>query len=126
MADQKACTCGGGATKAIFACSGCADVGGLADQVARKLTRDGVGRMFCLAGISGKVSGIVKSAEAATKVLVIDGCPLDCAKKTMELAGFSGFMHLNIAEIGFQKGESPANDDNIVAVAQVAAARMGV
>lgn len=124
MAEPKACSCGGG-TKAIFACSGCADVGGLADQVARKLTRDGVGRMFCLAGISGKVSGIVKSAEAATKVLVIDGCPLDCAKKTMELAGFSGFMHLNISDVGFQKGESPANDDNIAAVAQVAAARMG-
>jgi uncharacterized metal-binding protein len=57
--------------------------------------------------------------------LVIDGCPLDCAKKTMELAGFGGFTHLNISDVGFQKGESPANDDNIAAVAQVAAARMG-
>ncbi len=45
--------CCSSATKLIFACSGAADVGAIADQAARKLTRDGVGKMFCLAGIGG-------------------------------------------------------------------------
>ena len=39
----------------IFACSGAADVGAVADQAARKMTRDGTGKMFCLAGIGGRV-----------------------------------------------------------------------
>ncbi|GAB6111866.1 putative zinc-binding protein [Desulfomicrobium salsuginis] len=125
MSEKNSCSCAcGGAPKLIFACSGGADVGALADQAARKLTRDGVGRMFCLAGIGGRVSGIVKSTEAAASVLVIDGCPLNCAKKTLEEAGFSGFVHLNLMEVGFQKGESPANEENIENVAKVAAARM--
>lgn len=121
--NSSACACGE-APKLIFACSGGADVGALADQAARKMTRDGTGRMFCLAGIGGRVSGIMKTTEAASMVLAIDGCPLNCVKKTLEEAGFSNFMHLNLAEIGFQKGESPANDENIATVAQVGGARL--
>lgn len=125
MSDKNSCACAcGGAPKLIFACSGGADVGALADQAARKMTRDGAGRMFCLAGIGGRVSGIVKSTEAAGKILVIDGCPLNCAGKTLEEAGFTDFFHLTLTEIGFQKGESPANEENIATVAQVATARL--
>jgi len=90
------CSCGSGdaGPKVIFSCSGCADVGELADQTARKLTRDGAGKMACLAGISGRVSGIVKSTEAAQSILAIDGCPLDCTRKTLEITGFSKVNHL--------------------------------
>lgn len=124
MSNQCSCACGS-APQLVFACSGGADVGELADQAARKMTRNGQGKMFCLAGIGGRVSGIMKSTEAASAVLAIDGCPLNCAKKTLEEAGFSSFIHLNLAEVGFQKGESPANEENIATVVQVAAARLG-
>jgi uncharacterized metal-binding protein len=102
----------------IFACSGAADVGAIADQAARKLTKDGVGKMFCLAGVGGRVSGIMKTTEAADKILAIDGCPLDCAKLCLEQAGFTKIEHLQLAEIGFEKGKSPVSDD---AVAKAAA-----
>jgi hypothetical protein len=36
-------------------------------------------------------------------VLVIDGCKEECARKTMELAGFKNFQHLRLAEMGFEK-----------------------
>ena len=126
MSEKKSCACAcGGAPKLIFACSGGADVGELADQAARTMTRNGQGKMFCLAGIGGRVSGIMKTTEAAGKILAIDGCPLNCAKKTLEEAGFKDFEHLNLADIGFKKGESPANDENIATAIQVAAARLG-
>lgn len=126
MSEKNSCACScGGVPKLIFACSGGADVGALADQAARKMTKDGAGRMFCLAGIGGRVSGIMKSTEAAGKILAIDGCPLNCAKKTLEEAGFSEFAHLNLSEAGFQKGESPVNEENIATVTLVAAARLG-
>jgi hypothetical protein len=62
-----ACACSA-APKLIFACSGAADVGAIADQAARKLSKEGVGRMFCLAGVGGRVSGIVKTTESAAAI----------------------------------------------------------
>jgi uncharacterized metal-binding protein len=111
------CACqGSGGPKLIFACSGCADVGELADQAARKLDRDGAGRMFCLAGIGGRVSGIMRSTEMAGSILAIDGCPLDCTRKTLDVAGFTCINHLRLSDIGFTKG---ATEVSTAALAQV-------
>ena len=123
MSDKPTCACGGAPTL-IFPCSGGSDVGALADLAARQLTRDGSGKMYCLAGIGGRVSGILASAASAAKILAIDGCPLNCAKKTLELAGFSGFDHLGLADIGFQKSQSPATPENVAKVAQAAAPKL--
>lgn len=103
--------CGG--TRLIFACSGAADVGAVADQAARQLTRDGVGKMFCLAGIGGRVSGIMKTTESAASILAIDGCDLDCAKGCLEQAGFTGFSHFRITDLGLEKGKTAVIPDTI-------------
>ena len=111
------CSCGSNAgPKIIFACSGCADVGELADQAARKLTREGAAKMSCLAGISGQVSGIVKSTESAQSILAIDGCPLDCTKKTLEIAGLTKINHLRLSDIGFEKGQTEVSSTTIARV----------
>lgn len=109
---NQACGCSGGA-KLIFACSGAADVGEIADKAARKLTRDGVGRMFCTAGIGGRISGILKISEAAESILAIDGCPLNCVKSSLEQAGFTTFKHLQLADLGLEKGKSPASEESV-------------
>jgi uncharacterized metal-binding protein len=114
MCGQSNC-CSGGPTL-IFACSGAADVGQIADQAARKLSRDGAGRMFCMTGIGGRVSGIMKTTESAEKILAIDGCQLNCAKNTLEQAGFNEFRHLQVADTGLEKGKSPATEENIAKV----------
>jgi len=114
---SNSCACNAPPTL-IFACSGAADVGAIADQAARQLAREGAGNMFCLAGIGGRVPGIVKSTEAAVKILVIDGCPLDCARKCLEQAGILGFQHLQLAGLGFQKGQSQVNDAAVRRVAE--------
>jgi uncharacterized metal-binding protein len=123
MSEEKSCSCGS-VPKLIFACSGSADVGEITDKTARKLMRDGAGRMFCLAGIGGRVSGIMKSTESASKALAIDGCPLSCAKNCLEQAGFSDFEYLNLADIGMQKTKTEVNDENISIVAQKAAEKL--
>jgi uncharacterized metal-binding protein len=104
MNTQPQCTCQA-APKLIFACSGASDVGGLSDRAARQMTLDLAGKIYCLAGIGGRVEGIMANTKAAAKVLVIDGCKEECARKTMELAGFSGFAHLQLErDLGFEKG----------------------
>lgn len=108
--------CSNTAPKLIFACSGAADVGQIADLAARRLTADGVGKMFCLAGIGGRVSGIMATTESAAAILAIDGCPLDCARKTLEQAGFAKFEHLRLTDLGMEKGKTPATDEQIAKV----------
>lgn len=105
--------CCGGAPKLVFACSGAADVGAIADQAARKLTKEGAGKMFCLAGVGGRVSGIMKTTEAARKILAIDGCSFDCAGNCLKQAGFEDFEHLQLAELGLEKGRSSVTEDTV-------------
>lgn len=113
--------CGGGPTL-IFACSGAADVGQIADQAARKMTKNGAGKMFCLAGVGGRISGIMKTTESASRILAIDGCELDCAKELLKQAGFTGFEHLRITNLGMQKGKTTVTEQNVAKVAEQGAA----
>lgn len=119
MGDNKENVCCAAPTL-IFACSGAADVGAIADRAARKLTADGAGKMYCLAGIGGRVSGILKTTQEAEKILAIDGCPLDCTKLSLEEAGFTQFKHMEVTNLGLKKGKSPASNENIAAVVQAA------
>ncbi|TFH12609.1 MAG: zinc-binding protein [Lentisphaerales bacterium] len=115
MSDQS-CACGD-APKLIFSCSGAADVGAVADQAARKLTHDGAGKMFCLAGIGGRVSGIMATTKSAARILAIDGCPLKCVKNSLEQAGFKQYEHLQLADLGMDKGKTPPTPEAIAKAA---------
>ncbi len=116
MKTQTQCSCSS-APKFVFPCSGASDVGGLSDQAARQMAKDGTGKMYCLAGIGGRVEGIMANTKAAARLLVIDGCEQECARKTMELAGFKGFQHLKLAQMGLKKGETPVTPARIREVA---------
>jgi len=118
---QSQCGCSA-APKFVFPCSGASDVGGLSDQAARQMTKDGTGKMCCLAGIGGRVETILTNARGAAKLLAVDGCSQECARKTLELAGFTGFDHLKLEEMGFKKGETPLTPERIRAVADRGAA----
>jgi len=119
MGDNKENVCCAAPTL-IFACSGAADVGAISDIAARKLTADGAGKMYCLAGIGGRVPGILKTTQEAEKILAIYGCPIDCTKLSLEEAGFTEFEHLKVTDLGLKKGKSPATDENITTVVQAA------
>lgn len=116
-----ACACSTAPTL-IFPCSGGSDCGAVSDQAARKLTTDGVGRMYCLAGLGGDVGPIIANAKAAGRILAIDGCNLDCAKKTIERAGLAVTAHLRLSDLGMEKGKTPANEANVATVAAKGAA----
>lgn len=97
----------------IFSCSGASDVGNLADLTARQLAKDGVGKMFCIVGIGGRAEPIINATQKASSLLAIDGCPLDCAKKSLEKAGFSNVTHLRVTDLGMKKGKTSISQDNM-------------
>jgi len=107
----------GNGVSLIFACSGAADVGEISDRAARKMSKDGPGKMFCLVGIGGKVEPIMQKTSSASKILAIDGCGLDCVKNCLEQAGFTEFRHMRVTDIGMEKGKSPVTNENINKVA---------
>ena len=114
--EKKGCDCQP-SKKLIFSCSGAADVGELADKAARKMTRDGYGRMYCLAGIGGAVGAIVDTTKAADAVLAVDGCAVGCTKKLLERAGLTGFEYMELTQMGFVKGKTEVSDvtvENVV------------
>ena len=102
----------------IYACSGCSDAGELADRAARMLARLKLGEMSCLAGVGGKVKSLLNKAQTAQEILVIDGCALNCARHTLELAGITGFKHLELHRLGFRKGACPVTPERIAAAVE--------
>jgi len=116
--------CCGAAAQVIFACSGSADVGKIADLAARKLTEQGAGKMSCLAGVGGRVKGIMETTQAAQTILAVDGCPLHCARNTLEQAGFKKFEHLCLSDLGMAKGKTPVTEEAIAKVVSQGKARL--
>ncbi len=120
MADEKCCDsnktdsscCCGNGVRLIFPCSGAADVGAIADQVGRKMTKEGLGKMYCLAGVGGHVSGIVETTKAADEVITIDGCPVACATKAVEHIGIT-FRSFEVTKMGFEKYKTPITEEAI-------------
>jgi uncharacterized metal-binding protein len=104
----------------IFSCSGAADVGELADKAARKLHRDGAGKVYCLAGIGAGLPNFIDTTMATGSVLAIDGCPVDCAKKLLEKNGITGFIHMRVTDLGMEKGKAPVTDIAMEVVASKA------
>jgi len=87
----------------ILACSGGSNLGQLANQAAVELAREGFGKMFCLAGIGGHLSGFVQSAKDVPALVAIDGCPVGCAKKILEHAEVPLGAYLTISDLGIEK-----------------------
>lgn len=89
----------------ILPCSGGSNVGQLSNQAAVELTQEGFGKMFCLAGIGGHLSGFVQSAKDVPNMVAIDGCEIGCAKATLEQADVPLKSYLVLTELGIEKNK---------------------
>ena len=97
--------CAPGGNIMILSCSGGSNVGQLSNQAAVELTREGFGKMFCLAGIGGQLSGFVQSARDVPSMVVIDGCSLGCAKASLEQAQVPMKTYLVLTDLGIDKNK---------------------
>ena len=98
----------------IFSCSGSSNVGQIANGASIKLTQAGMGKFFCLAGIGGHISGMIESTKAGKVIVAIDGCPVACAKKTLEHAGFNIDEYVQVTELGIGKNHDLTVDPSDV------------
>jgi uncharacterized metal-binding protein len=108
-------------TAIVFSCSGASDVGEIADRAARKLSREGAGKMHCMTAVAAGVESFMKFYQQTTDPIVaIDGCALACASECVKQAGLSVSQRLCLGDLGFAKGESPPTDERIDRAADAA------
>ncbi len=110
--------------KLVFSCSGAADVAEIADRAARRLNRNGTGKMYCLAGVGGRVEEIVERTRAAETIVVIDGCDKECGRRCLLGVGIDKFTHVRVTDLGMEKGKSPVTDERVAVVVDLAAAAL--
>lgn len=107
------CSCGSD-NVGIFPCAGASNVGQLSNALAVEMHKMGTGNMMCTVGIGGRRAGLLRSAEGCERIIVIDGCPVNCAKATMEQAGINVDRHILLTDLGIQKNKDLDLDSSTV------------
>ena len=99
----------------FYACSGGANVAEVADRAARDLMFAGKGTMFCLAGLGADIQEMVQMARDADLNVVIDGCPMDCAKKIFDKCDLTSCVQVKVTDLGIEKVKGIRATDQQVA-----------
>ncbi|HOT02743.1 MAG TPA: putative zinc-binding protein [Methanolinea sp.] len=107
MAEIPTCTCGQDEKRRIiFPCAGQANTGQITNLAAIQLTEEGYGSIACASLLAIGSEGLVTNAKKADEVVVLDGCPMECARKIAESQGIVIRQHLVVTELGITKGPS--------------------
>ena len=86
----------------IFACSGGSNVGQISNSVMVEMDKKGLGNAFCLSGVGAELPKFVNDSKGANTI-VIDGCPVGCAKKIFEKSGLTPSQYFVISNFGIEK-----------------------
>ncbi len=87
----------------VYSCSGCSNAAQMANYMAVKLDRSGVAEMSCIAGVGGNVKALLKVAKSERQIVVIDGCPLACAKACLSNHQIEPNLHIELSDSGIKK-----------------------
>ncbi|MBD9417499.1 zinc-binding protein [Pseudomonas sp. PDM16] len=87
----------------VYSCSGCSNVAQLANTIAVRLDRAGLAEMSCIAGVGGRVSSLVSTANSGRPILAIDGCRLQCVRGCLDQHDVQASVHLVLSEQGLKK-----------------------
>ncbi len=109
------CCCDSKRTVLFYSCSSGSNVAEVADRAAREMMFAGEGAMFCLAGLGAGIEGMVQTARDADLNVVIDGCPMDCAKKIFDNAGLTNYVQIKVTDLGIEKVKGVRATDEQVA-----------
>ncbi|WP_336037182.1 putative zinc-binding protein [Halobacterium yunchengense] len=87
----------------VYSCSGCSSAAQMANDLAVRLDRDRHAEMSCIAGVGADVAPLVATATSGRPTLVVDGCPLECARHSLDRHDVTPDRHVNLAERGVPK-----------------------
>jgi uncharacterized metal-binding protein len=95
----------------VYSCSGCSSAAQMANDLAVRLDRERHAEMSCIAGVGADVGPLVETATSGRPMLVVDGCPLECARNSLEQHDVTPDRHVNLAKRGVPKEYHTDYDD---------------
>ncbi len=87
----------------IFCGSGAFNVGVLSLQAAIRLAQEGFGTFSCIAGIGSANPPMIRAAKMAVERVLIDGCPVGCGKKILDVNTIPIDRYIIVTELGVDK-----------------------
>lgn len=104
----------------VYSCSGCSSAAQMANYLALRLDRNGTAEMSCIAGVGGNVKSLVRKALSGRTIIVLDGCPLSCAKACLGNHGIVPSLHIQLGEYDVKKSNhvdfDKAQADELLAI----------
>lgn len=68
--------------------------------------------MSCIAGVGGEVDPRVNTATSGRPTVVIDGCPLECANRSLAKHDVTPDAHVTLAIEGVPRSTTPTKTTN--------------
>ncbi len=96
----------------VYSCSGCSNNAQMANSIAVKLDREKIAEMSCIAGVGGHVKSLVRKAQSGKPIIVIDGCPLQCAKNCLDNVGVEAEINIVLTNDSLKKTFHTDYDDD--------------
>ena len=98
----------------LVSCSGASNTGCYADRAVRELAESGQAEMVCLPKVAIDDKKLIEKLKTTTKkVVVVDGCPLNCAEKILKSRGINNFVHVNVTQFDITKGKTPLTREKL-------------
>jgi uncharacterized metal-binding protein len=87
----------------VYSCSGASTAAQVANHIAIKLDRLRTAEMSCIAGLGGDVKPLMRVAKSGRPLVVLDGCPLQCAAKILKRHNLTADKHYDLSKMGVKK-----------------------
>jgi uncharacterized metal-binding protein len=87
----------------IYSCSGCSSAAQLANHLAIRMDRLGAAEMSCIAGLGGDVKPLVSLAKSGRPIVMLDGCGMQCGRRTLARHGIEPVLHWDLSRLGVRK-----------------------
>ncbi len=99
----------------ILACDGASSVGQVGHHVATKLTKElENAQMCCITAVGANSKPHVDIAKKARKLIIINGCQMECASKIVHNLGIEPTYEITIAKEGVEKAPTLDFDEEDV------------
>ncbi len=82
----------------------------MANYLALELDRRGLAEMSCIAGVGGDVPALLRVARSGRSIIVLDGCPLRCAKACLARHDIAPAVHHTLSDYGVKKRQHESFD----------------
>jgi uncharacterized metal-binding protein len=98
----------------LVSCSGASNTGCYADRAVRQIAEAQLAEMICLPKLAINDKKLIEKMKTTTKkIVVLDGCPINCAEKILKEKNINNFTHINVTQFGITKGKTPMSEEKL-------------